>query len=156
MCLNRWYWFLISVVIMLAGATFYILKTAPVYQRTAKLLVKADKKGSSAVNVSDFTDVGMLNTNVNVLNELITIQSMDNKMETVRRLCLDVNYTVDGLFRPTVLYDATLPVKVTFLDLTDEQYASLEMKLDNNNAVLADFKLKGEKVPSNKMTVKRF
>ena len=53
MCLNRWYWFLISVIVMLAGATFYILKTAPVYQRTAKILVKADKKGSSAIDVSE-------------------------------------------------------------------------------------------------------
>ncbi len=86
MCFNRWYWFLISILIMLAGATFYIMKTAPVYQRTAKILVKADKNGSSAINVSDFTDVGMLSTNVNVQNELITIQSMDNKMETVLSL----------------------------------------------------------------------
>ena len=154
MCFNRWYWFLISILIMLAGATFYIMKTAPVYQRTAKILVKADKNGSSAINVSDFTDVGMLSTNVNVQNELITIQSMDNKMETVRRLNLDVNYTTDGLFRPTVLYDKTLPVKVSFLDLTDEDYASLVMKLEKNQAVLSDFSFKGESVSSPKITVK--
>ena len=154
MCVNRWYWFLISLVIVMAGATLYILKTAPVYQRTAKLLVKADKKGGSAVDVSDFTDVGMVSSNVNVQNELITIQSMDNKMETVRRLNLDVNYTTDGLFRATTLYDATLPVKVSFLDLTDEQYASLEMRLDNNQAVLSNFQLRGEKMSSPKITVK--
>ena len=154
MCLNRWYWFLISIVIMLAGATFYILKTAPVYQRTAKILVKADKNGGSAVNVSDFTDMGLLSTNVNVQNELITIQSMDNKMETVRRLNLDVNYTTDGLFRPTTLYEETLPAKVSFLDLTDDQYASLVMKLDKNQAVLSDLTFMGEDVSSGKINVK--
>ena len=153
MCLNRWYWFLISVIIMLAGATFYILKTAPIYQRTAKILVKADKKGSSAIDVSDFTDVGFMASNVNVQNELITIQSMDNKMETVRRLNLDVNYTHDGLFRPTTLYEESLPVKVSFLDLTDDQSAALVLKPDKNQVELSDFVFNGESV-SKKMTVK--
>ena len=153
MCLNRWYWFLISIVIMLAGAMFYILKTAPVYQRSAKILVKADKSGGSTMNVSDFTDVGLLSTNVNVQNELITIQSMDNKMETVRNLNLDVNYTVDGLFRPTTLYDETLPVKVRFMDLTDEESASLVMKLEKNQVTLSDFVYKGEAV-SGKISAK--
>ena len=153
-CLSHWYWFLISIVIAFTSATFYILRTTPVYLRTAKILVKAGKKGGSAINVSDFTDVGLTSTNVNVQNELITIQSMDNKMETVRRLNLDVNYTVDGLFRPTVLYGESLPVKVTFLDLTDDQSAFLVMKVENQQAVLSDFKLKGESISANKINVK--
>ena len=154
LCLSHWYWFVISILVTLACATFYILKTAPVYQRTAKILVKVDKKGSSAFNVSDFKDVGLLSTNVNVQNELITIQSMDNKMETVRRLNLDVNYKIDGLFRPTTLYEESLPAKVTFLDLTDDQYASLGMSVGKNQAILSDFGLMGEKVSSNKVTAK--
>ena len=154
LCFSHWYWFVISILVTLACATFYILKTAPVYQRTAKILVKVDKKGSSAFNVSDFKDVGLLSTNVNVQNELITIQSMDIKMETVRRLNLDVNYKIDGLFRPTTLYEESLPAKVTFLDLTDDQYASLGMSVGKNQAILSDFGLMGEKVSSNKVTAK--
>ncbi|MCQ2264850.1 MAG: hypothetical protein MJZ46_02250, partial [Bacteroidales bacterium] len=46
-CLARWYWFLISVIVMLVGATFYILKTPSVYTRNAKVLIKSEDKGNS-------------------------------------------------------------------------------------------------------------
>ena len=43
LCLSHWYWFLISVVLALGLATYYLHKTVPVYTRTAKLLVKSGK-----------------------------------------------------------------------------------------------------------------
>ena len=39
-CLSRWYWFVISLVICCGLGLFYILRTAPVYERTATLLIK--------------------------------------------------------------------------------------------------------------------
>ena len=45
--------------------------------------------------------------------------SSDVMFEVVRRLNLDVNYSIDGSFHGIVLYGSNLPVLVSFLDLTD-------------------------------------
>ena len=66
LCLSHWHWFLISVVLAFGLATLYIYKSVPVYTRTAKLLVKSDERGRSAFNVSDFSDMGLVNTSVKV------------------------------------------------------------------------------------------
>ena len=86
LCLSNWYWFLISVILCLAIATFYLKKTTPVYTRSAKVLVKSDDKGRSSMKVSDFSDLGLFTNGVNINNELLTIQSIDNVEEVVRRL----------------------------------------------------------------------
>ena len=43
--LSNWYWFLISVVLAMSVATYYLLKTTPVYTRSTKLLVKSEERG---------------------------------------------------------------------------------------------------------------
>ena len=48
LCLNKWYWFVICVVIALGIAALYIVSTPPVYTRSASLLIKEDNNGQSA------------------------------------------------------------------------------------------------------------
>ena len=43
-CLSKWRWFVLSLVLCLLAATLYILKTPPVYTRSAELLIKEDAK----------------------------------------------------------------------------------------------------------------
>ena len=119
LCLSNWYWFVISVVVVLGLATLYLKKTTPVYTRTAKVLVKADEQGKSSMKVSDFADLGLLTNGVQINNELLTINSIDNIMEVVRRLHLDMNYTIDGRFHPVLLYDKSLPVTVDLFGALD-------------------------------------
>ena len=82
-CLAKWHWFLISVAIIMAGTVFYLLKTTPVYTRTAKLLVKSESKGNSAYNMGEFSDLGVFSTSVNINNEIKTMQSLDNMMDII-------------------------------------------------------------------------
>ena len=42
LCLNKWYWIVICVLVCLIAAYLYIRKTPPVYQRTAAVLIKED------------------------------------------------------------------------------------------------------------------
>ncbi|MBR5920543.1 MAG: polysaccharide biosynthesis tyrosine autokinase [Bacteroidales bacterium] len=142
-CLAKWYWFVISVGIVLLGAVFYLLKTTPVYTRSAKVLVKSDSKGHSTADIGDFSNIGLVSSNVKINNELITIQSLDVMSEVVRRLHLDMNYQQDGLFRPVVLYDKTLPVTVTIIDAPDNLSASFDLNLDKGAVTLSEF-MRGE------------
>ena len=148
LCLSHWYWFLISVVLALGVATFYLHKTVPVYTRTAKVLVKSDEKGRSAINVSDFSDMGLINNGTKIGNELITFNSIDNIQEAVRRLHLDMDYSIDGRFHPILLYDNTLPVNVDLLGGFDNVFASFDLNITDKGkgAMLSNFVLNGEEV----------
>lgn len=141
LCLSKWYWFLISLAICLGVASFYILKTTPVYTRSAKMMIKSDSKGNSAGGMEDFSDLGLFRSNVNVQNELQTIKSLDNMTDVVRRLHLDMNYSTFGLFHDNVLYDKTLPVNIEILNITDNQTAALTIKLKNSEVELTNFVL---------------
>lgn len=44
LCLARWKWFVLSLVITIGVATVYILRTPAVYTRTASVLIKEDSK----------------------------------------------------------------------------------------------------------------
>ena len=138
-CLSKWYWFVISVGIVLCGSVFYLLKTPPVYTRNAKLLVKSDSKGHSTADISDFSDLGLVSSSTKINNEMITIKSLDVMTEVVRRLNLDMNYSQDGLFRPKVLYDKTLPVRVTLIDATDNMSAAFDLQIGKEAVTLTDF-----------------
>ena len=142
--LSHWYWFLISAVLALGLATFYLHKTIPVYTRSAKLLVKSDEKGRSSMDVSDFNDLGIFSNGVKINNEMLTINSLDNICEVVRRLHLDMNYTVDGRFHQILLYDQSLPASVDLLGGLENTAATFDMKLNGNEALLSDFVIYGE------------
>lgn len=144
LCLSRWYWFLISVIVMLGLATFYLLKTVPQYTRSAKMLVKSDDKGRSAMDVSDISDLGLFRNEVNINNELMTITSLDNIEQVVRNLHLDMNYSQEGLFHPEVLYGKSLPVKAEIIGINDQTSASFEIKIRKNKVILSDFVLNGK------------
>ena len=145
LCLSHWYWFLISVVLALGIATYYLHKTVPVYTRTAKLLVKSDKEGYDVV---DFSEVGIMNGSSKIFNELITFSSLDNVEEAVRLLHLDMNYTREGRLRPILLYDRSLPATVDLLGDFDNVWAEFDMKIsDKGKGVrLSDFVYNGIEV----------
>ena len=76
LCANRWYWFVISLFITISIAVLYIKRTPATYDRTATILIKEDSKGSSATgDISGLEDLGLIQTNTNINNEIVTIQA---------------------------------------------------------------------------------
>ena len=69
-CLAKWRWFVISLIICLLAAALYILRTPPVYTRNAEVLIKEDAKGRSISSdiSSTFSDLGLTRGRVNVNN----------------------------------------------------------------------------------------
>ena len=45
LCLAKWYWIVISLVITIGIALVYLLTTPPSYTRSASILIKEDAKG---------------------------------------------------------------------------------------------------------------
>jgi uncharacterized protein involved in exopolysaccharide biosynthesis len=142
MCLSRWYWFIISVVICCGFAFYQVLKTPKVYSRNALLLIKDDNlSGTAGGDVgSSFSGMGFLQASTNIQNELLSITSPTVIYEVVKRLGLNVNYSVPGTLYPVQLYGSNLPITLKFIDLTDDQGGGLKATLYANGKMeLSDF-----------------
>ena len=149
LCINHWKWFVLSVVVCLAAASFYILRSVPVYSRSSSVLIKEDRRsGSVSADIaSAFSDLGVGQTWVNVSNELVNFTSPDLLMQVVKNLNLDVNYTRDGFFHDYTLYGSSLPVRVRFLDIPQNAGAAMTVTpVDSASVRLDNLVYLGEKV----------
>ena len=141
LCLARWKWFVLSLMVTIGVATVYLLRTPAVYTRTASVLIKEDSKGKSvSSDLESFSEFGLFQSGTNVNNELITFQSPALTTEVVKRLRLDMNYFVPGKFHRQVAYGLTLPVDVTINDLPENESAGFTLKIQPDGTLyLSDF-----------------
>lgn len=148
LCLNKWHWFAVSLVVCLGIAAWYLLTTPPVYTRSASILIKDDSKGKSAsTDIENFSDFGLFASNTNVNNEIGTLKSPDLMREVVSRLHLEMNYSVDGRFHRQTVYGQSLPVSVTVTGLPENESAEFTVLLPGNGTVsMSDFERDGEPV----------
>lgn len=149
LCLAKWRWFVASLILCLGIAFIYLLKTPPVYTRTASLLIKEDSKGQSLSGDvgASFADLGLFQSNTNVNNELISLQSPAVMYDVVKRLHLEVDYSTKGSFYPQVRYGQNLPLTISFAGLADNETAALTVEPVRSQGIkLTSFEHNGEKV----------
>lgn len=137
--ISHWHWFVGAVIVALGLAVFYIMRTTPIYTRSAQLLIKEDEANSYGA-MQEFKELGLFNSASNVQNEIFTISAPKMMVETAKRLGLDNTMEVKSRFRTIPLYNNE-PVKVTRLAQgTDDTYYSFELKFESENEVkLHDF-----------------
>ena len=147
--LRHWPWIVASVAICVGLAVFYVLRSHPVYSRTASIVIKDDTDGSSISNdLNAFADMGLINTNSNIIDEINKLKSPDVMNEVISRLNLDINYSVPGTFHKNVVYGSTLPVRIELPSLLQEESASATVEVDKNGKyVIYDIKRNGEEYP---------
>ena len=155
LCIDKWYWFAVSLVVTLGIALVYLLTTPPVYTRSASLLIKEEGKGNSLSDVSGVLgDIDFFQTNINVNNEIQSLQSPAVMYDVVKRLHLDINYTKDGSFYDQVLYGQDCPYEVSFIDLPDNEDLSFTIypASSNKGVQVGDF-VRGEEESGQTMNV---
>ena len=145
LCLAKWKWFVLSLAVTVGIAVFYLLRTPAVYTRTASVLIKDDSKGKSvSSDLESFSEFGLFQSSTNVNNELVALQSPAVMTEVVKRLHLDMNYTVPGRFHRRVAYGPTLPVSVSINDLSENESAGFTLRILPDSTVrLSDFTRNG-------------
>ena len=123
--LIHWKWFVASIVVCLIGGWIYLHYTTPVYSITGSVIIKDNKKNSSAgTGLGDLEDLGFYSSTSNF--EVLHSRTLLKKV--VEELDLYINYRTRENLRPVELYKDT-PVKVW---LTPEEAE----KLPNGAAVL--------------------
>ena len=148
LCINRWYWFVISLILCTGIAIGYLMITPPVFSRSASLLIKEDSKNApSSINeeLNNVGNLGLFAQNTNVNNEMVYIKSPDLILQVVKRLHLDINYQVDGTMHRNTIYGNNLPIQVEFENMHYDTQATFTLQQHaNGTATLSDFVLNGK------------
>ena len=91
----RWPWFVASVIICLAGAWLHLRQTTPVYNISASVIIKDDKKGgNSGGNLAALEGLGLVNSVSNIDNEIEILRSKTLVKHVVSELNLYTTYSV--------------------------------------------------------------
>lgn len=143
-CRNKWYWFVISTLVMLVLAFLYVKSTPNKYERKASILIKGTESTSPFGQSGKFD---IFENNANVYNEIISIESPAVIQEVVRRLGLQIDYRVDSLFNKRLLYGEAKPFVVDFTTLSEERSARMKVEyLGSRRYRLSDFVLSSNDV----------
>ena len=121
----NWQWFLLSLIITMSAAMIYVRYSLPVYQVSAKVLIKDEDNTSSrgrSNQIMNTNTLGILTSTDGFDNELEILKSKSLAEETVLDLKLYVNYYSVGKIIDVPVYDET-PVLV---DLNKEKLEVLE------------------------------
>lgn len=115
----HWRWFLLSIVICLIIAFLYLRYTTPIYEATATILVKDEKKGGMLSELSAFSDLGLGGGSVNnVDNEIEILRSRTIVESTVKKLNLNIALVIEGNVVDRDVYK-DVPISVSFIGKTD-------------------------------------
>ena len=121
--LKHWKWFVFGIFVALLAAFLYLRYTVANYKAVATILVKDDRKGTMASELSAFSDLGLMtNVKSNVDNEIEVIKSRTLIESAVRELELNVAYFSQGRVKWEELYKKS-PIKLILSKYSDA-YAS--------------------------------
>ena len=138
MILSNWYWFVISVALCLLCAGLYLRYTAPIFQRSATVLVKDSRKGGSA-EVTAFSDIMGLGRR-SVDNEVYILQSRRLMEQVVNKLDLRTHYSTKGRIRTRDMYGCA-PMLVKFVDNNPHTRGSFMYRIESNHVHIEGFEL---------------
>ena len=144
--LIHWPWFVGAVVACLIAAWVYLYVSTPVYNISATVLIKDDKKGGSAGMLSGLESLGldgMISSSQNIDNEIEVLRSKTIAKEVVEDLGLYISYVDEDEFPSKNMYK-TSPVQVSLTpqeaDLLDKPMV-VKMALQPQGSINVNVKI---------------
>ena len=108
----NWKWFILSLIICLGFAAIYLRYTTPMYQASAKLLIKDnDGRSNSRNNMMNSATLGIVSNSTGIDNEMEILTSHSLAIQAVRDLKLYAEYFSVGQVKDVILY-RTQPISV--------------------------------------------
>ena len=153
----HWPWFVASVLVCLIGAWVYLHFQTPVYQVSASIMIKDDKKGSGSTDLGNLGIGGVITSTQGIDNEIEVLRSKTILKEVVNNLKLYITYYDEDEFPEKELYQ-TSPVIVNLTAQEADKLpgsALLAMKLSpegvldvNLKVGLNEYNQRFEKLPA--------
>ena len=109
----NWQYFILSLFIFVCGALLYLRYTEPVYQMSARVLIKDDQNRHrpSAQALANMQELGFMTNSSGIDNEIEVIQSRMLLRDVVKELKLYAEYRTNGRVLKSIAY-GTQPVNV--------------------------------------------
>ncbi len=108
----HWKWFTLSFIVCIALAWLYLRYATPVYNISASIIIRDDKKGGDPTgSMSMFEDLGLISSSQNIDNEIEIMKSKSLIKNVVTELHLYTRYYSDETFKKQELYK-TSPIRV--------------------------------------------
>ena len=112
----NWKWFIMSIIICVCFGFLYLRYATPVYNTSAKLLIKDDSNdkrggGSTLQALESMSNLGIISNNYGIENELEILTSTVIAEQAIRDLRLYVNYYIKGNIKKRLVYK-TQPINV--------------------------------------------
>lgn len=111
----HWRWFVGALIVCLLGAWAYLRVATPIYNISATVLIKDDKKGGGAGQIAGLENLGLdglISSSQNIDNEMEVLRSKTIAKEVVELLSLYVTYTDEDEFPAKGLYKQS-PIQVS-------------------------------------------
>lgn len=121
----NWQWYLLSLLISMGCAYIYLRYAQPIYQVSARMLVKdEEKKARTSVKqiLPNMEDFGIMNNSNGFENEIEILQSPVTVHDAVKRLKLYTEYRIDGRIKKQLVY----PYQPVIVDLDPMALDSLD------------------------------
>jgi tyrosine-protein kinase Etk/Wzc len=145
----HWPLFFIGIIIALAGAYLYLYSANPVYEISATILVKDEKK-SPQQEKSVLPELDQTSSPKNAETEIEILKSKKLISEVVNQLQLWVSYKEDGGLKKQDLYESS-PVRFTLIRKTGSmsgQKLNIQIK-DKNTFLFKNARGQFQEVPFN-------
>lgn len=143
--LAYWKWFVISLMITLTVAFFYLKTQTPLFNIQSSILIKDDTKGLSQGDMLKQLDI-FSGTKV-VDNEIEILKSYNLMEKAVISLNLQVSYFAEDKFKDVELYGKDCPIQLKLFKASPLTYTeSLRINIINKDKVT----INGKAVPLNR------
>lgn len=109
--LKNWYWFVITIIISILGARFYIGHTMPVYRTTTAVLINDSEERSLVNNDELLQGLGLPGGMKNLENQIMILHSRALIEKTLNELPYEIEYYLKTLRNSLPLYPDS-PIKV--------------------------------------------
>lgn len=95
--LNKWWWFILSAILLVFTSVIYLRYSTKIYQAEASILIKDTQSGGGVSELAALGDIGMLGTNFNTVeNEIEILSSRRLMSKVVEELDLEIQYFSEG------------------------------------------------------------
>ena len=120
----NWQWFALSMFIFVCGALIYLRYTTPVYQVSAKMLIKDEQQNRPRAGqmLANMQDLGIMTNSAGIDNEIEILKSGVLALDAVKDLKLYTEYRSQGRIKKSLIYKYQ-PVNV---DLDEEHLEALD------------------------------
>ena len=141
----HWPWFVVSILVCLIGAWGYLHFQTPVYQISASIMIKDDKKGGNtgSADLENLGLGGMITSAQSIDNEIEVLRSKTVLKEVVNNLELYITYKDEDEFPKKEMYK-TSPVVVNLTAQEADRLpaeALIDMKLSPEGSLNVNLKV---------------